>query len=102
MKTYVIDGKNIQDTMHDWYGMVLTEDQVRGILDSHPSFMAEVAECGFDTVAREKMADYVCEKIGINTHWPLYEDTVEYTDEFYEKFALASEKHNYEWLGKSI
>ncbi len=78
----------IQDEM-TLYGMELTMEQVKAILDENPQIKRDIYDCGVDTVVREEMADAVARYAGLPDlyHWPLNCDETDYKAMFYKEFS---------------
>lgn len=95
-----VDVKDICSTMHDYYGLILTQKFVKEVLGEQSHMAGDIVACGFDTCAREGFADYIVQKVmkdcpgPVNEstfskekwNWPLGGDSKEYSKEFEQNF----------------
>lgn len=79
----------IKQEMNDWYGFVLTDQQVDDFLNEYPQAVY------FDTLERETFADYIAEKV-TGMSFPMNGDSQEYKREFYAKFEENAKQMGYE------
>lgn len=101
---FVIEPKDIKEVKwiaKDYYGILLTDQQARELINSSASIRSELTTNSLsDTAARTYIADAVIEKVmkGKPSNpdkyeegwfWPLYGSTKAYTEEFKREFKKA-------------
>ena len=72
------------ELMEEWIGISFTADQITAIIARNPDVIYEVNRWGVsDTCVREELMDVVGREL-TGLRWPLYRDSAEYKEKFYQ------------------
>lgn len=93
--------KNVREAMHDWYNVILTDEQIVVLGARNSSLKRELLDGVFDTTTREYMATVLVEDVlGKGRHWPLNGEGHEVGEKFFLEFYPAAWAKGYKiWEG---
>jgi len=77
------------DSLHQFYGLILHENQLYEFLKKDIKIAAELSIASCDTYVRERIAEIISKEL-CGLKWPNYGDPKEYHEEFDSKFMLAA------------
>jgi hypothetical protein len=95
--TFKITPKTVKATINefaDWYGVQLTEPQLKEILLDRPQIIRGLSNYGIDTSDREEIADFLCDKFKLGS-WPVIADGQKKFDVFWKKFKAKAKRKGY-------
>ena len=78
---------NIKETMRNYFGIVLTDEQIKKYGNKHPVTKRDVKDDVCDTLDREILIDAIVQDVaGPEYHWPLNMDGLQYINQFTKAF----------------
>lgn len=79
------------EVLNDYFNLSLPNDFIKKVLLSDEELFREAMSFGTrDTFVRDLFIDVVMKHIG-HTHWPMYGDSEEYSENFYIKLKELTE-----------
>ena len=92
--------KEIIEEFEEWYGIKLRESQLEKLLKENTDLIFEISPSGMDgTVSREKLAEAICEDIGMSRSWPVYADGDKAMNKFVKELKVKAKAHGYKVTG---
>lgn len=76
-----IDYVDILDTVRTWFCIDLNRTQLEQIMT--PDIVADIRQCGFDTVARGALASQIGRYAGVGGMWPTCGDGEDYARAYF-------------------